>query len=760
MRFARSSTVRFCLLTGLLVTAVSACSGGAVSLSPSPHASGTHSNVPTPSPSPVATASAVPAQGATLSPAAVATALNSAQTLYQSLPHTSVASDLQMLATQMVKSGKFTKAAANPGAVTGILPDGTSAILFADRFEDLAPSTASASAARAARAARRNLARQRADLPLSPANSHEIAFLINEQDTNAFTPSRQLAFANAFTARGFTPAAGYGVDYLDITLDNIAALASDKIDLLDIDTHSGVLGLGPLYYYMWDSDTPVNAENNTKYAAALAAGTVAYSALLVDKGVTVESAPFNAYAFSIAYLTSKLSFNPGALVDNQGCFGFSPQISDSVQTDLGAAGVGRYLAWDKAVGSDDSDGTEGFIFDRLLGEQTPATGLAPYANQNSIPQQPFALDDVFGAMKTEMRNSPFQQPGPGYQYTFSVDPDNAPYPPTSNGPAASLYIVRYDTGSDDPPVEYGMPSITNLAVAESPSQPTMTITGEFPPTQGSVTITDTAGAHALAVTSWSTTSIKVSLPGSGPGSAGDVAVLGDTMIGGNTVPLTQWTATLTGTENDTFTQRAGASGSGSGSLAVNVNAVFRSDVHPVVPSIDASPVPQNLTFSNVEANSTANMTAYSGTFTSSSNYMSTDHPLDITYSLSQGAPTMTMSLLPLVAPGVAMGTVAGQPSPCNDGNSGQGTAGSPNIFCPGIGYASLGVSQCSDDQSGAGCAGNNDPTGAFSDGSSTDGLLVLTMDPSSYGDHHNVARLVGHGQSKFRRGRWEKQYER
>jgi len=106
-------------------------------------------------------------------------------------------------------------------------------------------------------------------------------------------------------------------------------------------------------------------------------------------------------------------------------------------------------------------------------------------------------------------------------------------------------------------------------------------------------------------------------------------------------------------------------------------------------------------------------------------------PLQVTYSLGSGA-TMPVSLVPLQAPAFAMGAISNQPAPCNDGGLGATTGGSSNVFCPEIGFKSLGVNQCVDNQSGLGCGVSADPGAAFGNGSANDGLLQLTMSPSTY----------------------------
>ena len=136
-----------------------------------------------------ATPSPTPLPGTGSTPAAVP-ALQSAQTIYQSLPHTSVTSDLTALAAKMVSSGTFKTATIVPGGISATLPNGTPTLVFADRVENLGGATASV---------RRTVPsgiRPQVQA-LGPANSHEAAFLINTIPQPAFMPARQQAFADA-----------------------------------------------------------------------------------------------------------------------------------------------------------------------------------------------------------------------------------------------------------------------------------------------------------------------------------------------------------------------------------------------------------------------------------------------------------------------------------------------------------------------------------------------------------------------------------
>ena len=730
-------TVRARLLLLLAVIAVAAgCSGSPVSLLPhggSPSARPTGSHAPTPTPTPT------PNTGPTMTVSAVQTALINVQSAFQNLPHTSLASDLNTLAAQMVSSGAYKAAVVQPGGITAKLPDGTRVLIFADRTEELGGPTPAAHS-------RAPAAAHRFDNPLSGPNAHEIALLVNETDTSgAFTPGRQFAYGNAFAAAGFGPSTGYGVDAVDVSLTNLAALGTGHpLDYFDISTH-GMIGSDPSMplatntFYAWLSTTLPTPALISQYKSDYSAGNL-MSAIYLTLSKTTVPLDTIGFAFTPTFLTEHVHFNPGAIVDNESCWGQSPIIASNVQGVLQAVGVGRYLGWTKEVDGLDADETEGFLFDRLLGEQSPSkTGLDGFANQRTPPQRPFPLDDIETAMGSETRNSPIRPGSTAEPYTLSDRhfADNASPPPVADGTAARLIIT--DFGGEnvaDAPIEYALPSIAQMQVAENPGSGTLTIQGRFPSASGNAQITDASGSTQLVPTVWATDHVTVTLPKGGSGSAGLVQLFygtpgsGDSnMIESNAVPLTQWSGQLVYNESDQLDTLGGQSGGGSGSIQASFNIDFRADVHPVVPQIDFSPEPQNLAFNNIEGDSFGNVTAFNGTFTSDGN-----DPHTATFSLVPDPTAMAPAPTPLPANSFIIGALPGQPAPCNNGLPGP-QAGPTGVFCPGLGFKSEDAASCSDDDSGDFC-----PTAfispaigfGFSGSQSVGGLILFSMDPSSY----------------------------
>ena len=681
---------------------IAACSNGTSVLTPRP---GPTSSTATPSAKPSATPSAVPSGPE--SAAQVAATLQSTETYYLTLPHTNPVSDIKAVATQMVASGAYRSASVTPGGITATLPDGSLAIVFADSLEDLGLTSSS----RARRAAGRSEAQDVRAPSISNPTTHEIAFLTLTTDTNTFQPKTDGAYENAFALDGFVKA-GYGVDVASISLDNIVALGNQHpIDFLNVSTHGMVAGTpasggaaGP-YTFMLDSDTPVTAATKIQYQSDLAAHTIAYAFYLkVDNGAGLTSAT---YAFTPAFMTKYLHFNPGAVIDFGACWSANPDIIASFSATLQAAGVGRMYGWTKSTVANDYYETLGFLLDRILGEQSPsATGLDTYATQRVPPQRPFPLDNTYAIMQTEQRMGPiyFNQAEP---YTVSnkgpvIQAINVNQPPVTDGPASIL--IQTDFGGENgpnPPILYALPSIVAMQTTESLNSGTLTIQGHFPPAQGTVVIVDASGTTMLAVASWSASQASATLPANGNGSAGLVSVLSAPAVAdmpgvpSNAVPLTQWTGKLTYNESDTLSSVGSGSGSGQGTISANYTIEFRSDVHPVVPSIDTSPQPQNFAFSNVEGNSKGALTTYSGSFMTSGN-----SPKTATFSAASPAPVLQPKLPPLQPNTFEIRALANQPSPCNAGTS--GPSATPNfVFCPITGfYADPDSIECVDDDSG------------------------------------------------------------
>jgi hypothetical protein len=707
---------RVLLAAFLVAVGLVACHGGSSVTIPHGGTSGT----PTPAPA--------PSGGATLSPAAVATALLGVQQYYVTLPHTDPVSDIAAVAKQMVSSGAFKTATVTSGGITGTLSDGSPALVFADSPADLGLSPSAH--------ARRPLGTSSGRLrPLvSPATNNEIAFLVNASDSKTFTTATELAWNDAFTNQGFARA-GYGIDAASVSLGNIVTLGSGHpIDLLDIATHGMVVGAVAPYNLALLSDTAVNATSKAQYAADLLAHRVMFAIYLTLED-TAETQPV--MAFTPDFLAANLHFNRGAIVNLGACWSANPLVAGTVGATLESVGVGRYYGWTKSLSNLDFYETNSFLYDRLLGEQSPTTThLDAFASQRMPPQRPFPLDDIETAMASETRSSPIQPPqSEPYTVSDKQYAINANQPPVSDGTASKLVVTDFG-GAASSLIEYGLPSISQMAVTqETPSGGTLSISGTFPATPGTATITDASGTTPLTVTSWTKNAVTVALPRDGNGSAGTVQVLTGANSGvsivSNAVPLTQWAGTVTYSENETLSSLGGVSGGGNGSVQVAFNLTFRGDVHPTVPSIDASPVPQNLSFPQVEGNSTAAVTALTGLFTASGG---TPPPATASFSLAS-TPNMTPQNLPLSSSTFIVGALGGQPAPCNNGSPGpEGDAG--NVFCPGFGYFGSFVGVCSPDPNDTALCGGYEtfaPTGGFGSPTLVDpGIVTLTLDPSSY----------------------------
>ena len=282
-----------------------------------------------------------------------------------------------------------------------------------------------------------------------------------------------------------------------------------------------------------------------------------------------------------------------------------------------------------------------------------------------------------------------------------------------------------------------------MSVTEGPTSGELTISGHFPQALGTVSIADPGAGgmqSALPVTSWTTTSIVALLPVTGANSKGAVTVTSAGGIPSNAVNLTQWNGQLTATENVDWSDMGGSDGVGSGTIVTSFFIDFRSDVHPVVPAIDTTPAPQNLSFGAPEYDSSAQMTSITGTFETS------DGKYDATLGANAAAAPIPVATPPISDLGFDIGAVPGQPSSCNSGTPGIGT-GPTTVFCPEIGYKEAGAGTCSDTGGGLCSTATWTPAGEFgSPASATDGLLIFTMDPSSYAI--TISATQGSGVSK------------
>jgi hypothetical protein len=704
---------------------LSACSGSSSIPAAPSHGGGTTSPAATPTPS------ATPSSSSSTSVAAVATALASVEAYYQALPGTDPMSDVANVAAHMVSSGAFASATAGPGAISATLSDGTPVIVFTDRVADLlAPSDTR----------RRNgvIVGPPPGTSIGPATQHEVLFLVNELDSAAFTPANQQQFGQAFSNLRFQ-GTGAQTDVAAVTLENIVALGSTHpLDFLDIATHGAVVTLKPggPHFYINISNTPVTDASRMQYASDLAAGHLTYAFVLQkDKKIST----FTTFAFTPAFLIEHATFNPGAIVDNESCFGQSPLIATSVETAFQLAGAGQYLGWTKPVAGSSADQTDAFLFDRMLGEQSPSqTGMDQFVAQRTPPQRPFALPFVEAVMQTEDRSDGI---GVGTEtYAQDAYATNYVYPPSSDG-VYSRFIVSDFGSSSVPnlPIEYGLPSIRFVDVDELP-QAFMGIHGTFPSSEGSVTITNASGTYPAPVASWEPEEVLVQIPNEGAGASGLVTVYAGpnaTGVASNAVPLTQWSGTATYTDSESITDLDGAVGSGSGSLAASFAFHFRADVQPAVVDIDTTPAPENFSFTDFEGDSTGSVTRVSGSFTPGSQ---AQLPAGTTATFSLGTPG-PITPFSTASPPSSFDSLpeppASAPSSCNDATPGP-RPGPNNVSCRQFTYISYRAIVCTDNDGGHLCLPPPRGNAAFILGEFAPGFLTFTLDPSTY----NVAVTV------------------
>ncbi len=660
---------------------------------------------PKPTPSPTRTPPHLGAQQ-------IDAALESAETFYATLPHDNSLTDLQAVAKHIVATKAFAAATVSPGGISATLPDGSRALIVADRPEDrgfgVPPTGAPA-------------------IPggIGPPTQHEIVFLINEADQRgAFVPSRQLAFAQAFRKLGF-PQAGYQVDVADVTLDNIVALGkTHALDFFDLATHGFVGEPGPYFAVM--STTPITDVTLAQYAPDVAKGTLRYA---IELAVKHKTATTTSFAFTPEFLVEHLTFNPGAIFDNQSCFGQNPLVANAVATALRGAGVGRYIGWTKAVSELDADQSEAFLLDRLLGEQSPSiTGLNRYATQRTPAQRPFPLDAVETVMQHEIRPTGPDGCTKNVPYALGTcgqdDGYNHDFPPLKDGNYSRL--IFSDLGGEkvaEPPLEYALPSIEYMEVAEGPTalQPsgetqegTLTIHGFFPVKPGTVEIKNAYGTYPARVIAWTPctscatfgdVTIRALIPSERAGSSGLVTVRGPVAAGGtqgvasNAAPLTQWAGNAALTDDEKISVMNSWIGTGSAHVAAAFAFHIRADVHPAVVGIDTPPVPQSFTFGGLQSDSGGFVRSVSGSFT----YTSKSRNAKAVFSRGPDpsfASGSCSSCSYLMSPEGWQGTAT---TSCNAPVSGGPQSGASNAECVDFSVAEGNALACSDNAQGYLC---------------------------------------------------------
>lgn len=275
-----------------------------------------------------------------------------------------------------------------------------------------------------------------------------------------------------------------------------------------------------------------------------------------------------------------------------------------------------------------------------------------------------------------------------------------------------------------------------MQVAESATGGTLTLFGHFPPTAGTAQITDATGTYPLTPISWTNERITAALPPGGNGASGLVQVFDIDGVPSNSVPLTEWKGQLILTVNNALTNMNGVDGSGT--IVTTTNLDFRSDIHPVVTSVDAAPEAQNFVFLGVMGSSRTSVTAVDVSFTSSNGMKSAQ------FGLAQPAMTLTpIYTTPVTAGNFIIAPYVGEdePASCNEGIPGPQSSGPTNVFCPFGGIYADDALTCTDSDGSlcqaptllyTGYYGYPPAVGADSGVTGYDGLLRFTLDPQTH----------------------------
>ncbi|HEX3467015.1 MAG TPA: hypothetical protein VHT05_02825 [Candidatus Elarobacter sp.] len=750
-----------------LLVALAGCHGGSSSAPPfSPGAPG-GGGVPTATPTSAPTSAPITGSGPA-SAAQVQTAGDAVIAHWKTLaPAGNPTAALTALAAFIKTQPGFVDAGVDLGAVWGLFGDGSVMVFYADHLDGGGTTTSSvrrAAPAATPRALPGARPRPGATRPPAVASSLRraapaairhtaaagapiVAFAVYDLGDPAFTAQRQHDFGQAMATAGY--ATNFQVQAPSFSLEWLQAQAGTPFAMFDVSTHGGIARAknAATRVYTLSTTTLVNSDNFVQYSPSVRAGQLVYGRALVGPDVTGadDIMALSSYGVTSAWLISHMTFVPGALVDNQSCLGASPDAAvQSFITDLENAGAGLYMGWTKSVEATDSDETDAYIVDRLIGEQSPAVNAMPtYVSQQSPPQRPFQLTDILINLPSKMRTNPIRD---GHNLpSESLDKSTAPAkydvnsssPPASDGPLARFTYIG--AGNAPPVTPIVPPSIAYVVVDEAASpQPTLSIYGEFSAQPGGVLIRS-GGDTELTVLSWSTSQIVAQLPSSAP--ANGQVIVGEDNVPSNFVPLTEWDGTYTLTRSyvlgNTF---GGPDGSGHFAYTATLNMKLRSDVHSFATSIDGPttrldfvPLPMR--------SSTGTVVAQSGSWQSAG----TDPQIDVTYS-----PKGSVALQPLTTITATNGTLdnlfnvqpAAQGQPATAAGCSQGVSTYPQdphfaVYCTAIQVAASVIATCSDNQSGTYCGGTQNsaiPAGLSTDmyGSAQIGAFRLVLDPSTY----------------------------
>jgi hypothetical protein len=676
-------------------------------------------------------------------------ALDAGQAAWNALPHTNLAQDLAAVATQMTTAGVLLNAGVSVNGISGSLSDGTPFLLAYDnRDSESSSTTQQASPVIPAIAPTVKMMPNSAvaarpvvilNGPLGASTTHEILFLVNTEDTRAFDPRIQLAFANAFYQAGF-PASMYEADTLAVSLENIIALGTTHpIDYINVVTH-GAVGCNAdqsVCNYFWLSSTGPSDTDITTYSGDLLAKRIMLGAILQAHPGQVSQNILR-YWFAPDFLLAHTTFNPGAIFINSSCYGQASTMTTSVGSILTSAGINLYSGWTGQAFDFDADQSDAYMLDRLLGEQSPAANtlgaltfehstLGPMITQKTPPQRPFPITDVMAAMGTIQRLA-------------SPDPRSKPAALNQSTVDDALLVVTTLNGGEpsDPSLFWGLPSIESMQVTESAAGGTLTIFGHFPATPGKAQLTDASGTYPLTPISWTRQRITAALPPGGNGASGAVQVLDVDGVPSNSVPLTEWKGQLTVTVNNVLTNMNGVDGSGSGTIVTTTSLDFRADIHPVVTTVDATPQPQNFVFLGVMGDSRTSVTSVNVNFTSSNGMKSAQ------FGLAQPVTTLTpVYTTPVLSGTFIIAPYVGEdePTSCNEGVPGPQSSGPTNVFCPFGGIYADNALTCTDSDGSlcqeptllyTGYYGYPPSVAPGGDATGYDGLLKFTLDPQTH----------------------------
>lgn len=387
-------------------------------------------------------------------------------------------------------------------------------------------------------------------LPKTDLVGKEKAFVLNAMGTCFKSPEAPIT-------RWLTDA-GYDVYTGTGTLEELKTVVDTSV--LYMDAHGGLgrrvlSGTLVSAFRIW-SGTPYSIQNDLTYLGDFVAGRLSYMLAGHNRDASGNCQSEYHYAITGGFVQAYMSFADHSLVFFNAC-DTAAAGATPFQQDLGQKGATMYIGWDTPVDDQLANAGAMYLMDRL-------SGANEYLPENPK-QRPFDIGSVYEEQinyfyDTESRclvrpitALPVGCATPSYTETFMLIKPLIPMP------TIQFRFLR-------PNIAFAEPLTLNGSVAE----PDLRLHGDFGTIPGKVTI----GGSVVSITQWTSTTVTVNWPSTGPGSVGNIVV---TVRGhtSNAVPLSSWQGIFS------WTERYRDVVNGIDGFGANVSCLveFRGDVH-------------------------------------------------------------------------------------------------------------------------------------------------------------------------------------